>query len=103
PDERDLSGTASDNRVLDRIEVCDAAGQNCQPTTMAIDAATLTQSTFAFADSPATPLAIGGTTPCGPGTELMRSINVGQSLTVADLDVELSIAHPFRNDVVVHL
>ncbi len=99
-----LSGPISDNRVVAGVEVCDSsqATANCQPAQLTLDPATITRETYSYTDTPATPLDFGSTTACGTSA-LTRTFTVADSFTVADLDVGLLIAHPFRNDVVARL
>lgn len=103
PAETTLSGVTSDNRQLSHVEVCVDGELVCQPAALTLDPSSVITSTYRYTDEPAEPLAVGQATACGTSNELVRTFNISDIFTIADLDVELRIAHPFRNDVVVHL
>ncbi len=96
-----LSGIVSDNHVVDRVEVCDADAANCARANLALSAA---PTQYSYEDVPASPLPLGSANACDPaGSALVRTFTISDSFTLADVDVELEIAHPFRNDLVARL
>lgn len=111
-----ITGTLSDNRAFGGLEVCDAAGNNCQAVAVS---GVLSPTRYTFDDVPAEPLPITaeGLTlgppdllaheaedVCGPNTVgLWRQFTVTQNFTVTRVSVGVNIAHPFRGDLLIKL
>ncbi|MCP4540474.1 MAG: hypothetical protein GY832_25330, partial [Chloroflexi bacterium] len=101
PDDTLLLGTLLDNRLVDRVEVCEAGV--CNPAQMLVDPSTVAQSGYTYDDDPAAPILIGLNNACSGGTPLVRTFMVSDDFVIADLDVGLSIEHAFRNDLDIWL
>ncbi|MCP4532740.1 MAG: hypothetical protein GY831_16145 [Delftia sp.] len=97
PDDDLLSGALFDNRLVSRVEVCENGV--CDTASVLLDSATFSQTSFTVNDQATAPLLIGAANACSGGEPLTRSFEVNDSFIVADLDVGLNVAHPFRNDL----
>ncbi|MCP4589470.1 MAG: hypothetical protein GY842_01870, partial [bacterium] len=95
-----LAGMLFDNRLVDRVEVCENGA--CRPAQMLVDPSTTAQSDYVYDDLPAAPILLGLNYACS-GTPLLRTITVDDDFVVADLDVGLNVEHAFRNDLEVWL
>ncbi|MEM7114189.1 MAG: LamG-like jellyroll fold domain-containing protein [Chloroflexota bacterium] len=95
--ETKLIGTVSDDLSAATVEVCELVdGQEvCQQAT--VQPSQSSANRYSYVDQ------VAGTTIPTCGSPLVRSFNVSDSFTMADLDVGLNLAHPFRNDVLVTL
>ena len=101
PDQSLLTGEISDNRLVERVEVCE--GEQCQAASVTLAQETLPQTNYTYSDIPETAIPLGNNNHCTDGSPLVRTFNVTDTFTIADLDVGLTLAHPFRNDIEVIL
>ena len=100
--ETGLSGQIFDNRQVSGVEVCDtSSGSEVCRRGEVIQ--TPRQTSFRYDDLPASPVAIDAGTTCTSGSELVRTFEIGDSFSVAEVNLGLTIDHPFRNDLVATL
>ena len=93
-----LFGTVSDSVPLESVYVCDADGENCAEA--ALDAAPLSvpPAVYDYTDYPEAPIAIDDGTVC-EGAGLVRTFDVGDSFTIAEMNMGLRLEHPYRSDL----
>lgn len=105
PSEAALTGSLTDERYAARVEVCEETeeAQACQAAEVTLDAATTPTLLYSYEDQPETPPTIGAANACEGGTPLVRTFSVPDGFTVADVDLGLTVEHPFRNDLRVTL
>ncbi|HNT75040.1 MAG TPA: Ig-like domain-containing protein, partial [Anaerolineae bacterium] len=99
--ETTFTGGLSDNRLAEDVQAC--RGTLCDSANTLLDAATVSQTTFAYDDAPAAPLPINAGIACEGGTPIFRTFTVSDAFVVADVAVGLNITHEFRYDVDVTL
>jgi len=98
-----LDGALSDNRLANRVEVCDAAGQGCAPAGTP-DATWGLTTTYTYDDEPAASIPIADAVQnevCG--ASVVRTFAVSEAFAVADVQVGLNLTHAFRGDLVAIL
>ncbi|MCP4548385.1 MAG: hypothetical protein GY835_18140, partial [bacterium] len=77
PDDTLLIGQLADNRLVDRVEVCE--DNVCSLAQMLIDPTTLPQASYTYEDDPGVPLLVGQNNACSGGDPLVRTFTVGDS------------------------
>ncbi len=100
-------GGIADNYLIDDVEVCRAidGDEICQRvgTNMnwqGASQATLSWNTpFVYEDAPADAVPLGSGQQCEPGNLVIRTFQVDDSFTVADVKLGLNVSHPFRADL----
>jgi subtilisin-like proprotein convertase family protein len=105
PDDLHLSGSLTDNRLVEAVIVCDTTtGEEvCTPAQVDLDASTVPTTVLAYDDVPETALPIGAATACNGGTPIIRTFVVTSSANVADIDVGLTLDHEYRHDIEAYL
>ncbi|MEE8389245.1 MAG: Ig-like domain-containing protein [Anaerolineae bacterium] len=112
-----FSGQLFDNRLVTAVEICDAAGENCQQADLTVDPAGIPQTAFTYYDVSTATIPINAvgqaqsqaefpTLPetCGPGSiGIWRQFTISDTFTIANLEVGLAVAHPYRTDLLVRL
>ena len=100
----ELTGTYNDNVPLQRVEVCQTDGDRCERADLRPDALSIPPSVYNYSDQPSTPVtsdaASDAATACPAGAVgLVRTFDVDDSFTVADVEIGLRVGHPFRSDL----
>ncbi|MEE8392580.1 MAG: proprotein convertase P-domain-containing protein, partial [Anaerolineae bacterium] len=99
-----LIGHVSDNRGLGDVEVCiqDSQGENksCAPARLQLEPG---PARIYYDDVPGAPLALDGTTTCGGGNEIVRTLAVTEIFPIGEVSVGLNITHTLRDDLQVEL
>ncbi|MGD2205983.1 MAG: hypothetical protein PVH17_04310, partial [Anaerolineae bacterium] len=101
PSEATLGGGLTDNRLVNSVEACAVVDgeERCQEQAVNAHLDTLPLSRFIYDDVPEAPMPLGAGQGCYTGQEVHRFITVPDAFTVADVQVGLNVAHPYRYDV----
>lgn len=93
PREVELSGVIGDGRLPAAVLVCDQGSGACGEAELELDATALLTRTLRLEDRPAEPIALGNATvpACEAGAPFQRSFEVGDELTVADVNLGLGL------------
>ncbi len=100
-----IAGSITDNQAIDRVEVCEVleTGQNCANAEIISGTLGSTVLTgYVYEDVPETPAPITAATFCSGG-EILRSFDVTDNFTIAELNIGLVFDHSFRDDLVISL
>jgi len=99
PEEATLTGGLWDERQVKAVKVCETTttGEVCTKADVSPDPATQPKATYTYEDAPATGLALGSSTPCTK--PLVRTFEVTETFTIADLNVGLNLSHKLRSDI----
>lgn len=101
PAETTLDGTVTDNGLLGTVVTCQ--DDDCNENNLLVDPTTLPDNEYTYTDQPATPLAVGASTQCDTASEVVRTFNVEDEFTVAEVAIGLTVDHRYRADVVAYL
>ncbi|MCE7984102.1 MAG: hypothetical protein DYG89_23250 [Caldilinea sp. CFX5] len=95
-----LNGLLTDSARPESVEVCDSNAETCRLADLTIDPFSIPQSVYGYTDQPGEPLPIEQSGVCADGgVGLVRRIDIGDSFTIAALNVGLRLAHPYRSDL----
>jgi subtilisin-like proprotein convertase family protein len=93
------SGTLADDYLAQAVQVCTPEDGACSPAALLLDPASVPTQTYTYNDQPAAPIAIGASTACNSGGELVRAFQVTEDFPVGSVKVGLDISHTYRADL----
>jgi hypothetical protein len=101
PSEATISGTISDNRLPASVFVCNADNDDCEEASLVLDASE-DNPKVTVDDQPDTPVDLSGIPACGVDT-LTRELVVDTDLTIADIDLGLTVSEVQHGQISVAL